>query len=320
MIDPSHTAQTAPRDHGGGLDAAIAEYGGQRAGWIDLSTGINPDPYPVSGLETADWAALPDRTAQQALTDAARSFWAIPDEAGVLAAPGASALISILPTLIPNGRVQITMPTYNEHAASFVAQGWRVVSDGPAEARVIVHPNNPDGRLWKAKDANAPFTVIDESFCDVTPKASLVSLAAQPGVVVLKSFGKFWGLAGLRLGFAIARPDTIARLNDLIGPWAVSGPALRIGAAALQDQAWATATRKRLTNDCARMDAIVLPKGAEYVGGCDLFRLYRVKNAHEWQVRLAKAHIWTRIFPYSDTLIRLGIPPSEGWARLEAAL
>ncbi|WP_281973511.1 threonine-phosphate decarboxylase [Ruegeria faecimaris] len=310
----------AARDHGGGLDGAMSVYGGKRNDWIDLSTGINPVPYEVAGLTPSDWTELPDHGAFERLTDAARSFWSVPEGAEILPAPGASALIARIPALAATGRVQITTPTYNEHAAAFAAQGWTLQNSGPVEARVIVHPNNPDGRIWSVGDVDAPLTIIDESFCDVTPDASLIHLAHRPGVIVLKSFGKFWGLAGVRLGFAIARPDLIARLNDLTGPWAVSGPALRIGEQALRDTAWADETRLLLAADAARMDRMVTQKGAQLIGGTSLFRLYQVDDASAWQDRLARAHIWSRVFPYSQTYLRLGLPPADGWARLEAAL
>ncbi|MTH98652.1 threonine-phosphate decarboxylase CobD [Roseibium sp. RKSG952] len=310
----------AARDHGGGLDGAIRNYGGTRSDWIDLSTGINPHPYEVSGLEPSDWMELPDHGAFERLADAARQFWSVPDEAMILPAPGASALIARIPALARTGRVQITMPTYNEHAAAFNAQGWSVQESASAEARVIVHPNNPDGRIWHECDVDAPLTVIDESFCDVTPGSSLIHLADRPGVVVLKSFGKFWGLAGLRLGFAIGHPNLISKLNDLTGPWSVSGPALRIGTRALRDIDWADATRRNLANEADKLDALLAPKGASLVGGTSLFRLYEVDDAAEWQDRLAKAHIWSRVFPYSQTYLRLGLPPAGGWDRLEAAL
>ncbi len=308
------------RDHGGGLDDAIARFGGSRAGWIDLSTGINPVPYPVSGFTDQDWTALPDRAAQESLIRAARAFWQPPEGAGILPAPGASALIARLPALAPPGRVHITAPTYNEHAAAFAAQGWSVVSAPPAEARVLVHPNNPDGRLWSEADAGADLCIIDESFCDVTPGRSLIRLAARPGCVVLKSFGKFWGLAGLRLGFAIAAPGTLEALAALLGPWAVSGPALRIGTAALSDVAWAEATRARLASASARLDRIMLRAGARALGGTTLFRLYEVDDARAWQERLARRHVWSRIFPWSPSRLRLGLPPDHGWDRIEAAL
>jgi cobalamin biosynthetic protein CobC len=163
--------------------------------------------------------------------------------------------------------------------------------------------------------------VIDESFCDVMPGASLIHMADRPGVIVLKSFGKFWGLAGLRLGFAIAQPDTIDRLAEMIGPWAVSGPALTTGTRALQDQTWAEATRDRLARDTDRLDAMMTGAGARVVGGTTLFRLYDVGDAAQWQDRLARHHIWSRIFPYSDRWLRLGLPgPAAHWDRLQEAL
>ncbi|AUQ48438.1 L-threonine O-3-phosphate decarboxylase [Phaeobacter inhibens] len=308
------------RDHGGNLSAAISEYGGVASDWVDISTGINPVPYPMPDLTAADWGALPDQAAMTDLVTAARHFWNVPQEAAVLAAPGASALIAAIPALADPRWVQITPPTYNEHAAAFAARGWQTVTAGPAEACVLVHPNNPDGRRWSAEDVQAPLVVIDESFCDVCPADSLMHLAARPGVVILKSFGKFWGLAGLRLGFAIGDPCLIRNLAAWQGPWAVSGPALRIGAQALQDPDWADTTRARLQQDAKRLDEMVTRKGAKLVGGTDLFRLYEVDDAAAWQVRLARAQIWTRIFPYSKTYLRLGLPTGEGWARLEAAL
>ncbi len=138
--------------------------------------------------------------------------------------------------------------------------------------------------------------------------------------LILKSFGKFWGLAGLRLGFAIGAPDLIARLAARLGPWAVSGPALAIGRVALRDTAWAQDTRARLVKDAARLDGVVARAGADIVGGTPLFRLYDVEDAQAFQGRLARHRIWSRIFPYSHRWVRLGLPPEDEWARIEAAI
>jgi cobalamin biosynthetic protein CobC len=307
-------------DHGGGIDAAAARWGGGRADWVDLSTGINPLPYNLPAFPADAWTALPDRAAEAALVAAARAFWRVPAGAAVLAAPGASALIARLPWLRPAGRVSIPEPTYNEHARAFAAAGW-TVGGAPGEAVVVVHPNNPDGRLWAADGLpQAALTVIDESFCDVMPDRSLVALADRPGVVVLKSFGKFWGLAGLRLGFAIGDPAVLDRLAQALGPWPVSGPALAAGTAALRDHGWAAAARARLAADAARLDVLMAARGATVAGGTDLFRLYAVDDAADWQDRLARARIWTRVFPYSTRWLRLGLPAPQAWPRLEAAL
>ncbi len=314
-------AQNAPRDHGGGLDRAIARHGGTRGEWMDLSTGINPVPYPLPDLPPDCWQALPDSTAQQRLTEAARRFWNVPEGAAILAAPGASALIARIPALIPAGTVRIDHPTYNEHAAAFDRHGWRIGA-GEGAARVVVNPNNPTGAFWDGEDdAPRALLVIDESFCDLAPERSLIRLAARPGVIVLKSFGKFWGLGGLRLGFAIGDREMIGALEESLGPWPVSGPALAIGRAALSDVSWAAATRARLAGDAARLDRLIGARGGKVIGGTDLFRLYDVGDASQWQERLARARIWSRIFPWSRSWLRLGLPGSkEGWRRLEGAL
>ena len=312
----------AEPDHGGGVDAACARWGGARADWLDLSTGINPRPYPIPALPADAWTALPDRAAFAALEQAARHFWRIPDGAALIAAPGASALIARIPALLPPARVAIPAPTYNEHARAFRACGWAVTADDAtddaAKARVIVHPNNPDGRLHPAPAT--PFAVIDESFCDVTPDATHIAEATRPGTLILKSFGKFWGLAGARLGFAIGDPALIDRLRPMIGPWAVPGPTLAIATAALSDPAWADATRTRLATDADRLDALFSAAGATPLGGTTLFRLYDTPDAAAWQDRLARHRILTRIFPYSTRWLRLGLPDGAGWSRLEQAL
>lgn len=311
--------ENQPRDHGGNLDAAIAQFGGTRNGWTDLSTGINPVPYPVPNLPDHCWTALPDKTAQDRLITAAHALWRVPDGADVLAVPGASAAIAHIPHLAPSGCVMIPQPTYNEHAASFSAAGWQI-SDTNATASVLVHPNNPDGRLWHPDDLCGSLRVIDESFCDIAPEASLIHTATDPNTLILKSFGKFWGLAGLRLGFVIGAPDALKRLSGMLGPWPVSGPALHIGAIALQDADWANETRIRLTQDAARLDTLMTAQSAQLVGGTSLFRLYHVDNAADWQTRLARHHVWSRVFPYNPNWLRLGLPAPRHWAQVEAAL
>jgi len=314
-----------PRDHGGGIDAAAAQYEGTRDTWIDLSTGINPVPYPLGEMSLNAWTALPDANAMDRLLAAARKFWNVPDQAEIVAAPGASALIARMPALTQTPGAYIPSPTYNEHAAAFRAHHKLGDQQDPANAtHIYVHPNNPNGHLWPADVVGArALTIVDESFCDTVPSASHIARAADPGVIVLKSFGKFWGLAGLRLGFAIGRRETLfadTSLADMLGPWAVSGPALEIGARALEDADWAASTRTRLQSDSDRLDALMTKAGAALHGGTSLFRLYEVDDAAAWQDRLAQSHIWTRTFPYSDRFLRLGLPAPEHWSRLEAAL
>ena len=310
------------RDHGGGVDAAVAKWGGHRSDWVDLSTGINPVPYPVGDISAVAWNTLPDSGAMDRLITAAREFWNVPEGAEILPANGASALITRMPSLSDHDNTYIPTPTYNEHAAAFEAAGKLGHCDmTTAASHVYVHPNNPDGKLWSSDVfGDRSLTVIDESFCDVWPEQSHIARAADEGIVILKSFGKFWGLAGLRLGFMIAAPSFIDRMKALQEPWSVNGPALEIGARALRDTAWAAETRDRLNEDAQRLDNLMLRKGAKLVGGTPLFRLYNVDDAAHWQNRLAENHVWSRIFPYSKTWIRLGLPAPDQWDQLEAAL
>ncbi|MEM6620578.1 MAG: aminotransferase class I/II-fold pyridoxal phosphate-dependent enzyme, partial [Pseudomonadota bacterium] len=255
---------------------------------------------------------------------AARTFWDVPVGVDVLPAPGVSVLIAAIPGLAPRDTVRIAAPTYGEHAEAFRAAGWRVVTEGPALAQVAVHPNNPDGRLWSREgllDTHRGLTVIDESFCDCDPGQSLADLAARPGVVVLKGLGKFWGLGGLRLGFALGRRVTLDRLRARIGPWAVSGPALALGAQALGDRAWAADAQARLSKESALLDTKLTEFGARLVGGTKLFRTYAHDDAPALADRLARCHILVRVFTYNRRWLRFGLPGHEtDWARLAQGL
>ena len=307
-----------PRDHGGDLDRAMAQYGGAPDEWIDLSTGINPVPYAAGPLPARLWERLPTIRDIRALEDAAKTFWDVPQSCEVVAASGASALIALLPHVLQSGSVEIPGPTYNEHAAAFEAAGWQSRAGG---ALVAVHPNNPDGRLWpQAAFDDHIEAVIDESFADVLPpELSHVPLSARTGHVVLKSFGKFWGLAGLRLGFAICLPDLARKIRARLGPWQVSGPAVSIGTRALSDRRWASDTRARLAEDAVRMDDILQRAGLHVLGGTNLFRLVRAPDAAALQRGLAEHRIWSRTFPYDAHWLRLGLPGKDDWARVEAA-
>lgn len=318
------------RDHGGNLDAAIARFGGLPAEWIDLSTGINRAPYPLPALPLESWLDLPTAKAEAELIRAAHS--AYKTDAAILPLAGASAAIQLLPRLRAPGLCHILAPTYNEHKASFAAAGWQVRDRSDiaalrgAEAAIAVNPNNPDGRRIPAQElralkADIPLLIIDESFMDPTEEDSLAPHLGEPGLIVLRSFGKFYGLAGLRLGFALGNTRDIADLKEAAGPWQVSGPALHIGTKALADGAWQAQTRSQLAKGAARLRAGAEAAGWRYAGGTSLFVLFETPGARAAQEKLAAHRIWSRIFPYSQSWIRLGLPGTEEeWARLEAAL
>lgn len=316
------------RDHGGNLDWAMARWGAARKDWTDLSTGINPRAYPVPELSEHAFASLPTRADLKRLSEAAASAYGT--RAEVLPVAGAQAAIQMVPRLGVPGVARVLGPTYNEHAAAFRAAGWRVETvesfdalEG-ANAAVVVNPNNPGGRVVSREKLltlarRVGLLIVDESFADPVPE---VSVAAEAGerLLVLRSFGKFYGLAGLRLGFALGGATLVGRLAEMAGPWPVSGVAVEVGVTALADRAWQAETVARLARDAARMDALVLSAGWRIAGGTTLFRLYQVPDAVKAQERLAERRVWSRVFPYSDRWIRLGLPDGAGWTRLEAAL
>ena len=253
----------------------------------------------------------------------------------MVAGTGSQALIQALPRITPPTDVAILGPTYGEHARAWTAAGHRVhaVSGleeiGTAGAVVVVNPNNPDGRIIAPGQlldlaarlaARNGLLVVDEAFCDERPDLSLTA-GVRPGLVVLRSFGKFFGLAGLRLGFAVAATDLAARLADHLGPWPVSGPALGIGAAALADREWSIATITRLTDAAARLDAILTGAGLEVPGGTVLFRLARHDRAPAIYERLGRAGILVRAFAFRPDILRFGLPGDAAEERrLTAAL
>ncbi|MDP2081159.1 MAG: threonine-phosphate decarboxylase CobD [Pseudotabrizicola sp.] len=318
------------RDHGGNLDMAMARHGGE--GWIDLSTGINRRPYALPCLPHSAWASLPTKTEQERLIVTAQRAWHVAPATKAVALAGAQAAIQLVPLLRKSGQARVLTPTYNEHAASLKARGWKVTESADlaalegADLAVLVNPNNPDGRTWLPNSllglaAKVGFLVVDESFADATPALSLLPHALPENVLVLRSFGKFYGLAGLRLGFAFGAEPTIARLAEMAGPWPVSGSGLHIGAVALDDAHWAETMRAQLAEDATRCDALAAHAGWTLQGGTSLFRLYHTPDAKAAQDHLASHRIWSRIFPWSFNWIRLGLPGAEAeWLRLEAAM
>ncbi len=319
----------ALRGHGGRLGAARTLYPDAPAPWLDLSTGINPWPYPVPALAHEAWSRLPDPDAVRALERAAAAAFGVEDPARVAAAPGSEALIRRLPSLLPARQIGVSARTYGGHAEAWRLAGATCLSDEAraVELRVLVNPNNPDG-LALSRDQILGLTegllIVDEAFADIDPALSVAPLAGAPGherLIVLRSFGKFYGLAGVRLGFLVGEPALASRVRQALGDWPVSGPAITVGLAAYADTTWAARTRRRLIQDAARLDALLHGAGFEVVGGTTLFRLARAADASRRFDVLARAGILTRPFAWDETLIRFGLPgPEPDWLRLANAL
>ncbi|AXA38601.1 threonine-phosphate decarboxylase CobD [Rhizobium leguminosarum] len=322
---------SAPIVHGGGITAAAVAFGGRPEDWLDLSTGINPCPVALPDIPATAWHRLPDRHLIDEARRAARDYYGS-GEILPLPVPGTQSVIQLLPRLVEAGRlvavtdnrVAVVSPTYGEYARAFASAGFGVdaVDDIAAigaghRLAVVVNPNNPDGLIWPAETlialhhrikAAGGFLVVDEAFGDTDPALSLASRAPQlSNLVIFRSFGKFFGLAGLRLGFAIARSDILARFEDWLGPWAVSGPALSIAASLLRSDV--SPIRGRINERCAGLHGVLTGAGLQLSGGTALFTLVADARAGDIYTHLCRHHILVRKFDYAPEWLRFGLPP-----------
>jgi cobalamin biosynthesis protein CobC len=323
--------------HGGALDKAIAEFGGVRAEWLDLSTGINPVSYRLPEIAQEVWERLPDQALERRAIDAARGYYGVPKAAGLIAAPGTQALIQLYPHLVPQGNAVVIGPTYEEHINALGMAGRDVRYERSFAAVneddmivVVVNPNNPDGRVMPV-DAllfmadrmaeRGGLLVVDEAFADTDPAISVASYAGADGLMVLKSFGKFFGLAGVRLGFAAGPMPLTDVLASMLGPWAISGPALAIASQAYSDAPAIDAMRADLALKRKAMDGLLTDSGLKVLGGTDLFVLGRHFQAAHIQKSLCERHILVRKFDYQADWLRFGFPQDgAGFERLRQAL
>lgn len=324
--------------HGGDLADArrLAGVETRADDWLDLSTGINPHAYPVGILSDASWRRLPGRADLARLQDVARIFYRLPDATTPVVIPGTEILINLLPRLFSMRRVQIIGPTYGSHGLAWTRAGHVVEEIGsldeadPMAIVILVNPNNPDGRevsmerlslfVDAVRSANG-LLIVDEAYGEMAPHLSAVPLCAVGPVIVLRSFGKFFGLSGLRLGFAIAATDLASRLALLCGEWPVSGPALSIGAAALSDTDWHLSALQRIAALDVELSGLLSRWRINVVGNVKLFRLIETDSASALFDHLLDRRVYTRVFPERETWLRLGLPgcPAE-LERLDEAL
>ena len=324
-------------DHGGSLGRARLLFPHAPEPWVDLSTGINPHSYPLFDLPATAFTRLPEPDRVAELARIAADAYGAPGAAHVVAAPGTQILLPRVMALVGPGTAKIFGPTYAEHARAAAMAGHAVeeVEDFNALAdcdlAVVVNPNNPDGRvveraalleLAKKLARGGGLLVVDEAFMDVGPVGqSLADDVENPGLVVLKSFGKFFGLGGVRLGFALTEQRLVARLEGELGPWAVSGPALEIGIRALADVDWQRQMRNRLAEELVRLDALFGRFGIAVSGGTYLYRFLELTDSHGVFERLGRRGVLLRNFAWSRTALRCGLPADEAaWQRLERGL
>jgi cobalamin biosynthetic protein CobC len=320
-------------EHGGRLLQAVKRYGLPRERWLDLSTGINPIPWQGLSPPAASWNRLPED--DDGLIEAAMSYYGGPKP---LAVSGSQAAIQALPRLRPIARVGVPEPGYNEHGHRWKQAGHEVVplaSDDFAAALdrldvlVVCNPNNPTGERvapaqlleWHARlSARGGWLVVDEAFADSTPETSVARFADREGLIVLRSLGKFFGLAGARVGFVFCAAAVLETVAAWLGPWSIAGPSRLVARAALSDRAWHDATRQRLRTDSLRLSEVLARHDLKPAGGCELFQWVRTVRSLEIHEALARHGVLTRRFDTPPSL-RFGLPATaDDWEHLEGAL
>jgi cobalamin biosynthetic protein CobC len=320
-------------EHGGRLRRAALRYGIPLDGWLDLSTGINPDSWDGATVPRSAWARLPED--DDGLTEAAAGYYGTAD---LLPVAGSQAAIMHLPRLRAPCRVGVLAPGYSEHAQCWHRSGHEVMPLTAAECAtaaasldvlVLINPNNPTGHRFAHRQllqwhsrlrARGGWLVVDEAFADSDPAESLAACCDREGLIVLRSLGKFFGLAGARVGFVLAAAPLRQALAECLGPWTVAGPARFLARRALEDRAWHAVMRAQLTARAARLGALLGARGLAPAGGCGLFQWVPTATAAALHELLARRGILTRLF-HTPCSLRFGLPGrEEDWRRLDAAL
>lgn len=320
--------------HGGRLREAMAAYPDAPRPWLDLSTGINPESWPGPRATADDLRRLPDPHALADLeAEAARAF-GVTDPGRVVAAPGAEAALRLLPGLIGGGEVALLAPIYGGHVEAWASLTPSLVSSlrdpraERADVLVLANPNNPDGRrierdalatLAADRSSQGRWTLVDESFVEVALELSVADLEIDR-LVTLRSFGKFYGLPGARLGFFIGNKVFSREFRALLGDWPVSADALALGLGAYADDAWRSSSQAWLAAQAQAVDAALLAAGLETVGGCDLFRWVATPDAQGLFSRLCEQGVLTRPFADRPDRLRVGLPSRNDFKRFEQVL
>jgi len=319
-------------EHGGNLSAAVAQYKIPLEHWLDLSTGINPCHYPIPEIPAHIWRNLPND--EDGLIAAAAQYYGCQ---ALIATSGSQAALQTLPKLRPLSKVAILNPMYQEHAHAWQRCGHQVMrfSDlndadliSNADVVLVCNPNNPTGKQFSPQDLlqlhatlakRGGWLVVDEAFMDATPEHSIAQHAHLEGLFILRSLGKFFGLAGARVGFLLAASTQLQLIKEELGPWTIAGASRYIAMQALQDSVWQKNTRLTLANNSQRLASLLTQYGLKPTAGTALFQYIATDAAHHLRDKLARQGVWVRKFTEQPAL-RFGLPDDNRWQQLEQAL
>ncbi|MEP2651908.1 MAG: threonine-phosphate decarboxylase CobD [Paraglaciecola sp.] len=336
ITSASHNKQQEALLHGGQLNQIALQYNIPLHEWLDLSTGIAPTSFPIPTLPGCVWQQLPQPS--DALINSAREYYQTPH---ILPIAGSQVVIQILPQIAAkqgyqSSRVWIPSVGYQEHykawfAAGFTLQRYHSANDialQPKDIIVLINPNNPKGDIYNYEEVASLFRqvkqqggllIIDEAFMDCTPEHSFIRYSDEPQLIVLRSIGKFFGLAGLRLGFVSASDSWLTLFTNLIGPWSVSGPAQYIGQLALADEPWQRKQRAFLAAQSQELAQLLKDTLNVTPTGTALFQTVKCEQSPLIFEKLCRQSVYVRLCDEKNAL-RFGIPNQKDLARLKMTL
>ncbi len=324
--------------HGGALNDAmqfsekLGFASGKKEDWLDLSTGINPCAYPLPEFTLEDWQKLPEPDDLARLVKEADRYFGLDDEKNLLPISGSALAIQLLAFFLKGWKTYLLNPTYGDYGRAWPEHGHFEKLDEVALGNLVVitNPNNPDGRRFSCAELSdfaiknsqrGGFLIVDEAFGDLYPQDSIIHLTKTQNVIVLKSFGKFFGYGGLRLGFIAAPDNMIKKLAPLLASWPISGPAIKFGIKAYADDDWHSHTRILLHQKTERITALFKETGLEIKGQTSLFTLIENDKAENLFHNLLKHKIYIRYFLEYPGLLRFGLPKTlDDFERLKKAL
>jgi len=338
--DASKQAYFKPKGlhHGGQILSAVEKYKIAREDWLDLSTGLNPNAWPVPSISADLWQALPEE--DDGLQAAACHYYGCD---ACLPVAGSQAAIQTLPTLRSYSKVGVISPTYAEHEYNWRQAGHDVIPLSLDEVEqqinrldvlLVINPNNPTGHVisteqlldwYQTLSSRGGWLVVDEAFMDVTPEKSLVSSGIKPGLIILRSIGKFFGLAGIRCGFVISDNEMLQRLSQKLGPWTLSGVTRFIATQALLDKTWQDDSRKSIVESSKRLNNMLSQVGLTPRGGTALFQWVEHEQAKDLYQAFAEKGVLIRLFAKQGKMtkpsLRFGLPKNEKqWQQLSETL
>lgn len=332
-------------DHGGDLSSVKEKYSDARYPWIDLSTGINPRAYPwekkIDLTALAGYAAkLPQSSDVKKCTSIWLKYLNVKDRNNWLLTAGSQAIINILPSIFPDHKGIILKPNYNEYERTWCRhlREYTTITRDKFDVNLlannsvvmITNPNNPDAHLWQLEQiihiANElaeknGFLVLDEAYTDLCTDISLTTCSIPDNVLLLRSLGKFFGLAGLRIGLTKLPSKLYAKTADDMGPWTVSSISMAIAQMALSDTEWISNTLKSLKLNMEKLESILLEHDFKIIGNTDLYCLVQHEQSSMVVDKLNRSGIYVRTFSDNPSLIRFGLPKNDiEYKRLQEAL